>query len=574
MPRTLTTQVVTALLAAAIVAPALSNGTPAVPPDAIIHASYESLGGDEAVRSVRLMLDGQDVTAQATVSRMHVEFRPPGALPVGSHAAEVVVTDSLGRAFSKQWSFEVVGPEAVEVPQFFAGDLMVQLDPLPRRTRLASVRVGGVTQPSVEVVLRMDEQEVSRTFSSPSGRFEATVDLPAGESLLQVAAFRPTTGEEGDETVARIERVGDKMDAVVNPWAQVHEGPVSVERPRPGNGPVANGMPDKLDAPRPQQPDPRENVDGRPGTGRAPRAGEVARGEMPVSHIPEALPRERRDGKPGATRPSRGGDIGRGEIPVDLDVPDAPPRERHENPQPRDQRDARVGDFELPRAPEGEVVILKPTDGETFRADHVTVLGRAPAGWTVSILVDDEPQGSATANPMGHFTVPRVMLAPGEHEVIAEAESPDGHVLRSEPVQVRTGEPMRAMAKALSISSPARSSSVARDRVQRVEGMAWPGAEIEIEVNGHVAARELADERGFFSVDVPLESGINLLGVEAIGEDGASSRVSDLAVQAPARARARVAPGLEARPGLQVRPRPSGIPATAGRPTLPSRKAS
>jgi hypothetical protein len=530
-----------ALLAAAVAIPARSSETPAVPPDAIIHASYQSLGGEDAVRSVRLLLDGQDVTDKATIGGMHVEFRPEEALVAGSHAAEVIVTDTLGHAWSKQWSFDVLSKAPVEVPALFAGTLLVQLDPLPRRTRLASVRVGGVTQPSVQVVLRVDETEVDRTFSSPSGRFEATVDLPSGENLLQVSALRPTTGEEGDETVARIERVEDQAAAAVNPWAPVHAGPLDVDRPRLQGDIARAEMPAKLELPVAEPPAPRERGDAHPVTSRPPRAGEIARGQTPA----------------------------------ELEIP-APeptlPRERHQNTQPPDARGASAGEIELPRPPDDEVVILKPTDGETFRADHVTVLGRAPAGWTVSILVDDEPQGSGTANPMGHFTVPRVMLPPGEHQLIAEAESPDGHVLRSEQVLVRSGEPTRAMAKALSLTSPARTASVARDRVQRVEGTAWSGAAIEIEVNGRIAAREIADARGWFSVDVPLEGGLNLLGVEAIGEDGSSSRVSDMSVQAPAHARTR-APGLEARPGLPTRPRP-GISPAVGRPTITPRSTS
>ncbi|MDQ6881486.1 MAG: hypothetical protein M3150_05255, partial [Pseudomonadota bacterium] len=58
-------------------------------------------------RSVRLVISGRDVTAQAQITPREFAFQ--GTLPPGRHTAEVMVVDRAGNVAQKTWSFDVGG---------------------------------------------------------------------------------------------------------------------------------------------------------------------------------------------------------------------------------------------------------------------------------------------------------------------------------------------------------------------------------------------------------------------------------------------------------------------------------
>ncbi len=62
--------------------------------------------------SVRISLDGSDVTAQADVGVDHVIFTPVGPLADGLHTVDVSATDARGIGGNKQWQFTVQLPPA------------------------------------------------------------------------------------------------------------------------------------------------------------------------------------------------------------------------------------------------------------------------------------------------------------------------------------------------------------------------------------------------------------------------------------------------------------------------------
>ena len=223
------------------------------------------------------------------------------------------------------------------------------------------------------------------------------------------------------------------------------------------------------------------------------------------------------------------------------EAPDAP--EGRSLPGDDDPNDDDPGDDD----PAGPILITKPDDGDVLRNDRVAVLGLAPAGWRVEILVDGVAGGSDVANPAGRFTVAQVRLAVGTNELIAEAEHPEsGQRIRSEPVVVELDSPHDRL-----LLSAARSGAVARDGRYRVEGRAWPGATLEVELNGRLVGTESAAADGRFAFFVPVERGLNQLVVEAFDlESGRSERSAPLRVRGLSSAR-RVRPALGDLPPLE-----------------------
>jgi hypothetical protein len=74
----------------------------------LVSASFvDALSGIEP-GSVRLRLDGRDVTAQAQIDPAHI--RLVQELWPGHHVAEVVVRDRAGNVARRAWQFEVSGP--------------------------------------------------------------------------------------------------------------------------------------------------------------------------------------------------------------------------------------------------------------------------------------------------------------------------------------------------------------------------------------------------------------------------------------------------------------------------------
>ena len=63
-----------------------------------------------ALSSVRISLDGSDVTAQANVGVDHVIFTPAGPLAAGVHTVNVSAVDARGANGSKQWQFTILQP--------------------------------------------------------------------------------------------------------------------------------------------------------------------------------------------------------------------------------------------------------------------------------------------------------------------------------------------------------------------------------------------------------------------------------------------------------------------------------
>jgi hypothetical protein len=92
--------------------PSIEDESPS--PDSVIGADYPQIyarfaGGSSPVdpATVRLMLDGSDITASATVSSAYIAYTPPAPLDAGSHTVEISGQAEDGTPFDVQWSFRL-----------------------------------------------------------------------------------------------------------------------------------------------------------------------------------------------------------------------------------------------------------------------------------------------------------------------------------------------------------------------------------------------------------------------------------------------------------------------------------
>ncbi|MDE2890364.1 MAG: Ig-like domain-containing protein [Gemmatimonadota bacterium] len=88
----------------------------------VISAVFDDEGSGIDVASVRVLLDGEDVTAGAAVAEGGFTFSETGALEDGIHQVEVVVNDRAGNAGNRlRWRFGVNEPVSLE--SRFDGDV-------------------------------------------------------------------------------------------------------------------------------------------------------------------------------------------------------------------------------------------------------------------------------------------------------------------------------------------------------------------------------------------------------------------------------------------------------------------
>ena len=106
------------LIVGATVAQSIVNVSPKpnsdVAPNAVVTGNLKSSNDISIpVDSVKIFLDGQDVTAQSGINSTAFSHRPQTPLSVGTHTARVefMGSDSIGRFVT--WTFDVTGTEVI-----------------------------------------------------------------------------------------------------------------------------------------------------------------------------------------------------------------------------------------------------------------------------------------------------------------------------------------------------------------------------------------------------------------------------------------------------------------------------
>lgn len=81
-----------------------------------ISALYKDSQSGIDVTKTRLLLDGVDVTGNATVTLSGINYLPTLLLTAGSHILVLNVADRVGNSSSSTWSFNIAGPTADTLP--------------------------------------------------------------------------------------------------------------------------------------------------------------------------------------------------------------------------------------------------------------------------------------------------------------------------------------------------------------------------------------------------------------------------------------------------------------------------
>ncbi len=197
----------------------------------LIYATLSDEGGTGVdTNSVRIKVDGDDVTGQATVTPVFFNLTPTHALSVGAHTVQVTLADRAGNADTTQWQFKVIENHLVQSftsstpgggQSFGAGDTVhFQLKAAPGGQ--ATVNIGGVgdvplseTAPGVyngDYAIKsgdsVDNAPVTAQFRGANGGPSVTVPLKSG---LSIAAGPPRAPEITSPADSAVE-TGDTVD--------------------------------------------------------------------------------------------------------------------------------------------------------------------------------------------------------------------------------------------------------------------------------------------------------------------------------------------------------------------------
>lgn len=112
----------------------------------VVSAQYSDASSDIDSASVRLLVDGEDVTARASVSATGVSYTPASDFAEGPHTLYIEVANRAGSAASAAWSFEVqtATTHVVEVIEPAGGQTVPTID-LAVTARVGSNRVTPVS---------------------------------------------------------------------------------------------------------------------------------------------------------------------------------------------------------------------------------------------------------------------------------------------------------------------------------------------------------------------------------------------------------------------------------------------
>ncbi|MCD8488073.1 MAG: hypothetical protein LRZ84_15370 [Desertifilum sp.] len=84
-----------------------------VPPSSAISGQFDAAGGSAIdPNSVRILVNGQDVTNRSTITRNFFSYRPDQPLPPGQNRVQIEFRNTAGQNLAVGWNFTVQQPQA------------------------------------------------------------------------------------------------------------------------------------------------------------------------------------------------------------------------------------------------------------------------------------------------------------------------------------------------------------------------------------------------------------------------------------------------------------------------------
>ncbi|CAN5608095.1 hypothetical protein BH11PSE7_BH11PSE7_17980 [soil metagenome] len=154
-----------------------------------VSATFDDRGGVGVdVKSVKIVIGGQDVTRNASISPQFFTWR--GDLRPGSHSVEVTAADMAGNAVRQSWSFNVAGPQAPPSVAILPLQIMSHtnnaqivngtIDVRGRTAPDARVEVQVQAIASVAGLFGLNQQVTNQTLrSDAAGNFGFTFQAPS-----------------------------------------------------------------------------------------------------------------------------------------------------------------------------------------------------------------------------------------------------------------------------------------------------------------------------------------------------------------------------------------------------------
>jgi hypothetical protein len=212
------------------VGPTLASLSPApntslAPGKPLIYGTLSDAGTGIAAGGTRLLVNGKDVTEQATITEAFFSYRPDTDLPNGKNTAVAVVRDDAGNETRKEWSFTLSPAQALITDITFNPDTKT-LEPGDELTVKLTAQPGGKARFAIGGTVTdkplneessgvytgtytvrkgdsLAQAPITVTFTSASGK---TVTQSAGQSLTIAAGApdKPTiTNPEANVSIGR-----------------------------------------------------------------------------------------------------------------------------------------------------------------------------------------------------------------------------------------------------------------------------------------------------------------------------------------------------------------------------------
>ncbi len=181
--------------------------------DAIVPSTRPGFSGEFGVpvdaNSIRFLIDGQDVSSSAYVSRTDFMFSAPFDLAPQRHTAEITGKAMNGAGFDKSWNF---GSSASGSVDNFVNDLTPATGTLVG----ASFTVTGATLPNSRVrvaaspalapsgaLATSDATFTIDAIAGADGRFAAPIQMAApGPLTVRVVSIEPATNAGASATIS------------------------------------------------------------------------------------------------------------------------------------------------------------------------------------------------------------------------------------------------------------------------------------------------------------------------------------------------------------------------------------